>query len=80
MTSCNDPADRCEEELLSIVPRERRKPYKMRRIIELLVDRGSFFEMSASYGQSQISGPIMKPGSSARLSAQRFFGVGEAAP
>ena len=54
--SCDDPPDRCEEELLSIVPRERRKPHKMRRIIELLVDGGSFFEMSAGYGQSQITG------------------------
>jgi acetyl-CoA carboxylase carboxyltransferase component len=28
---CDDPADRREDELLSIVPRERRRPYRMRR-------------------------------------------------
>lgn len=32
--ACSDPADRADEELLSIVPRERRKPYNMRRLIE----------------------------------------------
>ena len=32
-----DPADRREEELLSIVPRDRRKPYKMRRILEAVL-------------------------------------------
>ena len=30
-----DPPDRREEELLAIVPRDPRKPYKMRRILEL---------------------------------------------
>src|SRR5688572_6614667 len=32
----DDPADRREEELLAIVPRERRKTYKVRRILELV--------------------------------------------
>ena len=56
VAGCDDPKERCEEELLSLVPRDRRKPYKMRRIIELLVDRGSFFEMTRGYGGSQITG------------------------
>src|SRR6185312_8044546 len=45
-----DPADRREEELLSIVPRERRKPYKARRILDAVFDRGSVFELGARYG------------------------------
>ena len=45
-----------EEELLAIIPRERRKPYKVRRVIELVVDRGSFFELSAGYGRTQVTG------------------------
>ena len=40
-------ADRREEDLLSIVPRERRKPYKARRILEAVLDRGSLFEIGA---------------------------------
>ena len=51
-----DPVDRCEEELLDIVPRDSNAPFDMRRIIELIVDHGSFFEMSPDYGPGQIAG------------------------
>jgi len=53
---CDDARDRAEEELLGIVPRERRKPYKVRRVIQLAVDRGSFFELAAGYGRTQVTG------------------------
>ncbi|MCZ6782828.1 MAG: propionyl-CoA carboxylase [Proteobacteria bacterium] len=52
----DDPPDRREEALLSVVPRNRRRAYKMRRVIEAVVDRGSFFELSPLYGRSQITG------------------------
>ncbi|HTY19127.1 MAG TPA: carboxyl transferase domain-containing protein [Myxococcota bacterium] len=51
-----DPPGRREEELVSLVPRERRRAYKVRRAIEAVVDRGSFFEMGALYGRSQVTG------------------------
>jgi acetyl-CoA carboxylase carboxyltransferase component len=54
--SCGDDRERAEEELLSIVPRERRQIYDMRRIIDLVVDTGSFFEMTKGYGRAQITG------------------------
>ena len=38
------------------MPRERRKPYKVRRVIQLAVDRGSFFELAAGYGRTQVTG------------------------
>jgi acetyl-CoA carboxylase carboxyltransferase component len=50
-----DPRDRREEELLSIVPREARKPYKGRRILEAVFDRGSVFEIGARYGGPLIT-------------------------
>ena len=50
-----DPPDRREEDLLSIVPRERRKPYKARRILEAVFDRGSVFEIGARYGRPLIT-------------------------
>lgn len=53
---CDDPPDRAEPLLRSIVPRERRKPYKMRKIIEAVFDVGSFFELRKRYGPSQITG------------------------
>ena len=51
-----DDPFRQDEFLLEIVPRERRKIYKMRRIVESVVDQNSFFEMTALYGRSQITG------------------------
>ncbi len=52
----NDPRDRTEEELIAIVPHERRRVYDMRRLLQLVVDRGSFFEMTPDFGRSQITG------------------------
>jgi acetyl-CoA carboxylase carboxyltransferase component len=54
--ACGDPASRTEEELLSIVPRERRRAYKVRRVIAHAFDRDSFFELGARYGRSQVTG------------------------
>jgi acetyl-CoA carboxylase carboxyltransferase component len=53
---CDDPPDRTEEKLLEIVPRDRRKVYKVRRLIELVVDRGSFFEIGELHGRTQVTG------------------------
>jgi acetyl-CoA carboxylase carboxyltransferase component len=51
----DDPARR-EGWLLGAVPRDPRKTYRMRPIVEAVVDRGSFFEMGALYGRSVITG------------------------
>lgn len=56
VTDCDDPVDRREEDLLSIVPRERRKLFDMRRVVSLVVDQGTWFEIGAGYGRSQITG------------------------
>ena len=53
--SPDDPADRREEELVSIVPRSRRKPYKVRELVDLVLDRGSRFELGARYGRSLVT-------------------------
>jgi len=55
IASSEDPRDRREEELLSIVPREARKPYKTRRILEAVFDRDSVFEIGARYGGPLIT-------------------------
>ncbi|MEM7269435.1 MAG: carboxyl transferase domain-containing protein, partial [Pseudomonadota bacterium] len=56
LSTCDDPADRREERLLEIIPRDRRRAYDMRRIIKAVIDEGSFFEMGKGYGRSQITG------------------------
>jgi acetyl-CoA carboxylase carboxyltransferase component len=55
-TPCNDPADRREEMLFSVIPRDRRKVYRMRAIVDALVDKGSFFEVGQLFGRPMITG------------------------
>lgn len=53
------PADdpkRKEESLLSIVPDDGRTPYKPRRIVEAVVDKGSFFEIGSYWGRGIVTG------------------------
>ena len=52
----NDKTTRMDEELSTIVPKNRRKAYNMRKLLKLVVDKDSFFEMSRKYGPSLITG------------------------
>ena len=51
---CEDPAERREEALATIVPQDRRKIYDMRQIIAMVTDKGSTFEMSKGYAKGMI--------------------------
>ncbi|NPU63567.1 methylmalonyl-CoA carboxyltransferase [Bradyrhizobium sp. 83012] len=53
---CTDDPQRTDEQLISAVPRDRRRVYKMRPIIESVVDSGSFFEVAQNYGRPLIVG------------------------
>ena len=50
-----DDPERRDDELLSIVPRNRKRPYDMQRVIHHLVDRDSVFEIKPQYGKSVIT-------------------------
>lgn len=52
---CIDPVDRRDESLLSVVPREAKQVYSMRRIAAAVFDQGSFFEMGARWGRAVIT-------------------------
>jgi acetyl-CoA carboxylase carboxyltransferase component len=54
--ACNDDPTRLEESLMKAVPRSRRQVYKMRPIIEAVVDKGTFFEVNANFGRPMIVG------------------------
>lgn len=56
VTASDDPVDRCDDRLAAIVPEDRRKAYDMRKLIELVVDRESFFETGRHYGPGQVVG------------------------
>jgi acetyl-CoA carboxylase carboxyltransferase component len=54
--AADDNPERSEESLISAVPRNRRQVYKMRPIINAVVDDGSFFEMAGNFGRPIIAG------------------------
>jgi acetyl-CoA carboxylase carboxyltransferase component len=53
--SNDDPARR-EEALIDLVPKDPRKVYKMRTVIDAVVDRDSFFEIGCKWGKSITTG------------------------
>jgi acetyl-CoA carboxylase carboxyltransferase component len=53
--SASDARDRREDDLVTLVPRERRRPYKARRILEAVFDSGSVFEIGAPFGRPLIT-------------------------
>jgi acetyl-CoA carboxylase carboxyltransferase component len=55
VVACDDPVDRCEDALLTIVPEQRRRAYNMRQLIKLVVDQGSMFEIQPTYGKALIT-------------------------
>ena len=53
---CHDPIDRLEPELRHLVPDNPRRIHDARRLMELVLDEGSFFEIAPDYGRSRITG------------------------
>ena len=53
---CDDPVDRRDDRLASVVPKHRNRGYNMRRMLEMVVDLGSFFEIGRYFGRSQVTG------------------------
>jgi acetyl-CoA carboxylase carboxyltransferase component len=49
-----DTDPRLVEEMLSIVPPNDRRPYKMHRVLERIVDAGDYLEIQPAYGASLI--------------------------
>lgn len=51
-----DSPDRKEGELISIIPKNRRQPYKIRRILEMVFDKESIFEIGSHHGGDTVTG------------------------
>ncbi len=75
---CDDDPERADEMLMSAVPRDRRKVYKMRPIVETVVDRGSFFEVGRDFGRSIITGLARLAGQPVALLASDPYHYGGA--
>lgn len=50
-----DDTERCKEWLLAAIPRDSRAVYKIRPIVQALVDKDSFFEMSRHWGKAIVT-------------------------
>ena len=55
-SAITDDPERREELLLSAMPKDRRKTYDARKILQAVVDTDSFFEISPLYGRARIIG------------------------
>lgn len=51
-----DDVNRREEELIDIIPRDRRRSYDIRRLLNHVLDRDSFFEIGRFYGRPLVTG------------------------
>ena len=51
-----DPPDRREDELVRVIPKNKRRPYPVRRILEMVLDRESIFEIGPKHGRSVVTG------------------------
>jgi acetyl-CoA carboxylase carboxyltransferase component len=50
-----DDPNRRDEELLSIIPKDRKKPYSIHKLLAHIVDKDSIFEMTPYYGRSFVT-------------------------
>ena len=55
IVACDDPADRMDEALLSIVPDSARRAYDMKKVIAGVVDRGHLFEIKPGWARNLIT-------------------------
>ncbi len=56
MLECEDPLDRVEPSLDTLVPANPNKPYDMMELIQKTVDDGEFFELQPDFAQNIITG------------------------
>lgn len=73
---CADSPERSDEALLNAVPRNRKQVYKMRPIIESVVDKGSFFEVARNFGKPIIVGLARLEGRAVMVLASDSFHYG----
>jgi acetyl-CoA carboxylase carboxyltransferase component len=73
---CTDNPERSEDALMNAVPRNRKQVYKIRPIIESVVDKGSFFEVAKNFGKPIIVGLARLEGRAVMVLASDSFHYG----
>ncbi len=68
---CDDPVDREDEELDSLVPESPNKPYDMKDVILRVADSGEFLEVHSNFAQNIVVGFIRLDGQSVGVVANQ---------
>ncbi len=66
-----DPVDRAEQSLDTLVPANANKPYDMKELIEKVVDEGDFFELQPDYAGNIVIGLARMEGSTVGIVANQ---------
>jgi acetyl-CoA carboxylase carboxyltransferase component len=53
---CDDPADRRDESLLTLVPDSPRRAYDVKKVVRAVVDHGVFFEIKPAWAKNVVVG------------------------
>ncbi|NUP66803.1 MAG: methylmalonyl-CoA carboxyltransferase [Nonomuraea sp.] len=82
VTAADDSPGRTAAELREIVPRDRRRPYDMRRVLDLVFDAGSVLELGRRFAPSVITALARLDGHPVAVLASdpRVYGGGLTAP
>ena len=54
--TCTDPADRRDEELLTVIPDNARQAYDVHKVIVRIVDEGKLFELKPRWARNLVTG------------------------
>ena len=69
--ACDDPVERCEESLLSVIPDNPNKPYNMKDVITAIADNGYLFEVQETFAKNIVTGFIRLNGRSVGVIANQ---------
>jgi acetyl-CoA carboxylase carboxyltransferase component len=56
VAACTDPAERRDDELLTLVPDSPRRAYDVKKVLRAVVDRDSFFEIKPGWAKNIVVG------------------------
>ena len=75
---CDDPADRRDPELLTIVPDSPRRAYDVKKVVRAIVDQDSFFEIKPAWARNIVVGLARLGGAPAGILANQPMVLGGA--
>jgi acetyl-CoA carboxylase carboxyltransferase component len=78
VVACADPADRRDEELLTIVPDSARRAYDVKKVVRAVVDRDSFFEVKPGFAKNIVVGLARLAGQPVGIVANQPMALGGA--